>query len=362
VFQFTLSVILIVSVVVVYEQVGYIQTKNLGYSRDNIITFKKEGRLQESYETFLHEVKQLPGVVNASNTWGNLTGADNITGGLKWEGKEPGRQVTFWDVQVNYDFIETVGMQVVAGRAFSRQFPTDSTKIIFTETGIRAMGLKDPVGKTIQLWGQDRQIIGVVKDFHFESLYEPVKPCFLMLMPQADNIMVKIKAGQEKATLERLAAFYRKFNGGIPFEYKFLDQDYQALYMAEQRVSVLSRYFAGIAILISCLGLLGLAAFTAERRRKEIGIRKVLGSSEAGIVYLLSNDFTKLVGVAIGLALPVSYLLASTWLKGFAYRIDLEPWYFLLAGLLALGTALLTVGLQAFKAARINPVQCLKDE
>ncbi|HEX8531433.1 MAG TPA: FtsX-like permease family protein, partial [Cytophagales bacterium] len=232
----------------------------------------------------------------------------------------------------------------------------------FTETGIRTMGLKDPVGKTIQLWGQDRQIIGVVKDFHFESLYEPVKPCFLMLMPRADNMVVKIKAGQEKETLERLAAFYRKFNGGIPFEYRFLDQDYQALYAAEQRVAVLSRYFAGIAILISCLGLLGLAAFTAERRRKEIGIRKVLGSTEAGIVYLLSNDFARLVGVAIGIALPVSYGLASTWLEGFAYKITLEPWYFVLAGLLALATALCTVGLQAFNAAKINPVQCLKEE
>jgi ABC-type antimicrobial peptide transport system permease subunit len=174
--------------------------------------------------------------------------------------------------------------------------------------------------------------------------------------------MVKIAAGRERETIDRLTALYRKHSPGLPFEYAFVDQDYQALYAAEQRVSVLSRYFAGIAILISCLGLLGLAAFTAERRRKEIGIRKVLGASQAGIVYLLSNDFTKLVGVAIGVALPVSYGLASTWLEGFAYRIDLKPWYFLLAGLLALGTALLTVGLQASKAARINPVHCLKDE
>lgn len=362
VFQFTLSVILMVSVMVVYKQVDYIQSKNLGYSRDNILVFKKEGKLEESYNVFLQEVKKIPGVINASNTWGNLTGADNISDGLVWEGKRPGEYVTFHNLGVNYDFIETVGIQLKEGRAFSRHFSTDSTKIIFTERAIRAMGLQDPVGKTVRLWGQDREIIGVAKDFHFESLYEPVKPCFLILVLKADNMMVKIKAGMEKETLERLTKFYRAFNQGTPFEYKFLDQEYQAQYASEQRVSVLSQYFAGIAIIIASLGLLGLAAFTAERRKKEIGIRKILGSSEAGIVYLLSGDFTRLVVLAILIAQPVSYLLTQGWLESFAYHIDLEPWYFVMAGLLALGTALFTVGLQALKAASMNPVQCLKDE
>jgi ABC-type antimicrobial peptide transport system permease subunit len=174
--------------------------------------------------------------------------------------------------------------------------------------------------------------------------------------------MVRLAAGRERETIERLTKFYQAYNPGFVFDYRFVDAEYQAEYAAERRVAVLSGYFAGFAILISCLGLLGLAAFTAEQRRKEIGVRKVLGSTEWEIVYLLSGDFARLVLVAIGIALPVSYLLTKGWLAGFAYRVDLEPWYFGLAGGLALLVALGTVGTQALRAARINPAQCLKEE
>ena len=174
--------------------------------------------------------------------------------------------------------------------------------------------------------------------------------------------MVRIKTGMEKEALERLKVFYQSFNPGFSFDYKFLNKDYQALYSSEERVSVLSRYFAGMAIIISCLGLFGLSTFTAVRRRKEIGIRKVLGSSEFKIIYLLSGDFTKLVFTAILIALPISYFLIKNWLNSFAYRIYLNPWYFLSAGIITLLIAWITVGTQAFKAARINPSQCLRDE
>ena len=375
VFQFALSVILIVSVLVVYRQIDYVQTKHLGYNRDNILHFTMEtrdegdpayfgegGTHEKNVETLLNEVKNVPGVVRAASTGHNLTGMHGGLNGIDWREGPEDEQMDFANLQVGYEFIELFDFQLVEGRAFSRDRGNERLKVLFNEEAIRRMGLKDPVGKTVRVWGQEKQIIGVTKDFHFESLYEEVKPCIFQLEPRENTIMVKIAAGRERETITRLTALYRRHSPGIPFEYAFVDQEYQALYTAEQRVSILSRYFAGIAILISCLGLLGLAAFTAERRRKEIGIRKVLGSTEAGIVYLLSNEFTRLVGAAIGVALPVSYLLASTWLKGFAYRIALEPWYFLLAGLLALTTALLTVGLQAFKAARINPVECLKEE
>ncbi|MBD0259159.1 MAG: ABC transporter permease [Cytophagales bacterium] len=362
VFQFALSVMLIASVLVVYQQIDYIQSKNLGYSKDNVVQIASEGKLRENQQAFLAEVKNMPGVVNASSMGGNLTGAHGGTFALEWEGKAPNAWVDFGILYVNYDLPEVLGMQLKEGRTFSRDYGAEDTKIIFNEAAVAAMGLKDPVGKTIREKGKEKQIIGVVKDFHFESLYQAVKPLFLTLSPNEGNMLVKIKAGTEKETMERIGAFYGKYNAGLPFVYKFLDQEYGALYAAENRVAVLSRYFAGIAILISCLGLFGLVAFTAERRRKEIGIRKVLGASEAGILYLLSGYFIKPVLVALLLALPVSYGVAGTWLKGFAYRIELEPWYFLLAGLLALGTALCTVGLQAFKAARTNPVQCLKEE
>jgi ABC-type antimicrobial peptide transport system permease subunit len=174
--------------------------------------------------------------------------------------------------------------------------------------------------------------------------------------------MIKIAAGREKETLAQLQRFYQEFNPGFPFDYKFLDQDYQALYAAEQRVATLSKYFAALTILISCLGLFGLATFTAERRLKEIGIRKILGSSDLGIMQLLSADFTRIVLIAILIALPVSFLLTKSWLEGFAYRIELEWWFFIGAGLVALLIAWFTIGLQTVKAARINPTQCLKNE
>jgi ABC-type antimicrobial peptide transport system permease subunit len=221
------------------------------------------------------------------------------------------------------------------------------------------MGLQDPVGKTVD----GREILGVVEDFHLRSLHEKVQPTAIGInrfFPS--TIVVNLRAGTTGATLERLNRFYKAYNPGFTFDYKFLDGDYQALYASERRVSVLSQYFAGLAVLISCLGLFGLAAFSAERRRKEIGVRKVFGASEGSIIFLLSGDFTRLVGAAILVALPVSYLVARQWLSGFAYRISLEAWYFVAAGLLALLIAFLTVGSQAFRAARINPVQCLKEE
>jgi len=215
----------------------------------------------------------------------------------------------------------------------------------------------------VKLWGEERHIIGVVKNFHFESLHKKVNPAFLILNPHNTYyLMSKISAGQEKETLAQIEQLYRKFNPGFPFSYQFLDEDYSAQYIAEQRVASLSKYFAGLAILISCLGLLGLAAFSAERRFKEIGIRKVLGSSELGIIYLLSSDFTKLVFASIVIALPLSYLITQFWLEGFEFKIELEWWYFAGAGVTAMLIAWLTVGTQAFKAARVNPVRCLRDE
>ena len=219
------------------------------------------------------------------------------------------------------------------------------------------------MGEKFGLWGNQYNIIGVTKDFHFKSLHEDVTPFFFRLIPdEFSKVMVKIKAGKERETIANIQDFYKKFNPGYAFDFNFLDAEYQAQYAAEQKVAVLSKYFAGLAILISCLGLFGLAAFTAERRLKEIGIRKVMGSSVVSIVYLLSSDFNKIVLAAIVIALPISYLGTQYWLNNFAYKIHLEWWYFASAGLLALIIAWLTVGMQAVKAARMNPVKCLRDE
>ncbi|MCW2498262.1 ABC transporter permease, partial [Jatrophihabitans sp.] len=302
VFQFTISVILIVSVIVVYKQVEFVQSENLGYNKDNIVYFFREGQMQDDgkMETFLSELKNTPGIVNASSIGHDMTGHNSGTFGIWWEGKAEDNKTEFENVGVNYDMMQTLGIRMKEGRLFSKDFSADSAKIIFNEAAIKFMGLKDPVGKMVKLWGNDMQIVGVAKDFHFESLHENVKPLFFRLSQGSTYlIMAKISAGNEKPVLASMSELYKKYNPGFSLDYKFLDQEYQAQYAAEQRVASLSKYFAGLAILISCLGLFGLAAFTAERRLKEIGIRKVLGSSVFSIIYLLSSDFTKLVIAAI---------------------------------------------------------------
>jgi putative ABC transport system permease protein len=282
---------------------------------------------------------------------------------ISWEGKNPDAKIPFENVRVNYDMIETLGIQLAGGRAFSRDFASDTSAVILNEAAVQVMGIKDPVGKTMKLWDEEKRIIGVAKNFHFESLHETIKPFLFRLAPsETRTIMVKLESANEKEVLEKIQSLYQKYNPNSIFDYNFLSTAYQAQYVAENRVATLSRYFASLAILISCLGLFGLAAFTAERRVKEIGIRKILGSSEFGIFYLLSNDFTKIVLAAIAIALPISYLLVTKWLGSFAFKIELQWWYFISAGFLALMIAWLTVGSQALKAARTNPVKSLRSE
>ncbi len=361
VFQFALSIILIVAVVVVYEQIQLIQNKNLGYEKDNIIVLQKRGNLEQDLATFLNEVKNIAGVVNASTIDGDLMGNYGYTTSMHWEGDDQeNNPIRFGTMIVGKDIIETLGMELLTGKNFTES--NDFGAYIFNEAAIKAMGMKDPIGKTVKRRGDEHRIIGVVKNFHFESLYEEVKPCYLRLGTYGNNILIKIKAGQEQVTLATLKKYYTSFNPDLPFEYRFLDENYQRLYAAEQRVATLSKCFAGIAILISCLGLFGLAAFTAQRRKKEIGIRKVLGASVWNITQMLSTDFTKMVLTSILIALPISFWFAQNWLNNFAFKIDLQLCFFLGAGLLALTIAWLTIGIQTVKAANLNPTEALKSE
>jgi putative ABC transport system permease protein len=365
IFQFTLSIMLITSVLVVYKQIEFLQTKNLGYERDNLISIRKEGKLSNSAhaESFLGQLRNIPGVKAASGISSSLTRGNYGTFDIVWPGKNLEDMTEFENISVDYGMIEALGTDIKDGRSFSKEYGADSAKIIFNETAIQFMGMQDPVGKTIRLFGQEMQIIGVVKDFHFESLHETIKPLFFRLSPEnAYTLMAKMESGKEAQTLQDIQALYEEFNPGFPFEYQFVDEKYQALYAAEQRVSLLSRYFAALAILISCLGLFGLAAFSAERPKKEIGIRKILGAKNSAIVRILSVDFTKMVVLAIAVALPVSYFLANSWLQAFAFRIELEWWHFAVAGISALFVAWLTVGIQTMKAARVSPVNSLRTE
>ncbi len=364
VFQFFLSVILIVSVLVIYKQIEYVQSKNLGYNKGHLIQFPVEGKVEGNVKTFLDEIRKIPGVVSASSLGHSMLGRNNNTSGLQWDGKNPEDLILFENISVNYGLIETMGIELSEGRSFSEEFSTDTSKVIFNEAAIRIMNMKDPIGKVIRLWDEyDLQIIGVVKDFHFQSMHDVVNPLFFRLSPKNTwNIAIRMEAGNEKETLDDLRDFYVTYNPGFTFDYKFQDQEYAKMYAAEQRVARLSGYFASMAILISCLGLFGLATFTAERRLKEIGIRKALGSSSANIVMLLSGDFTKMVLVSVFIGIPTSYWLLSKWLERFAFHIELDSWYFIVAGLIALVIAWVTVAYQAIKAANVNPVKCLRTE
>ncbi|HEX8377114.1 MAG TPA: FtsX-like permease family protein [Pedobacter sp.] len=364
IFQFIISIILIVSVLVIYKQMQYLGDKNLGYDKENIISLSREGGVEKHYPEFIERLKNIPGVENASYLYGDLTGGvSSRSGGLSWKGQTPEAENTRFNyLDVDYNLIETLGLRMQAGRTFSKEFGADSMTIIFNEAAIETMGIKDPVGKTVDFYG-NRKIIGVVKNFHFESLHEGMKPFFFKMDNESGgSILVKIKKGAERATIKGVQNLYREFNPDYPFEYTFLDEDYEKLYTSEATVASLSKYFAGLAVLISCLGLFGLAAFTAERRKKEIGIRKVLGASGFNIINMLSTDFNKLVITAIIIAVPISYLLTQNWLNAFAFKIELSPWYFIIAAVLALGLAWLTVGFQAIKASLANPVKSLRAE
>lgn len=364
VFQFTVSVILIVSVLVVYKQTEFVQSKNLGYEKENVIYFDADGSVAQNMDTFVSEIQRIPGITAASTmSERGVLGGGNTVNDLQWEGKSPDTQFPFARRLVGYGLIEMMDMKMAAGRSFSREFSAEESKIIFNEAAIDAMGLENPVGKTVELYGESLEIVGVVQDFHFESLHTNVDPLFFLLRPdQTQKVFAKIEPGNEQQTIARLEEFYQEFNPGFTFTYNFLDQAYELLYNAEKRVATLSEYFAIIAILISCLGLFGLAAFTAERRQKEIGIRKVLGASVYSVVSLLSRDFLVLVSAGFIIAVPIAWFLMNEWLTSFAYRIEIGPGIFALAGGTALLIAIFTVSWQSIKAALINPVKSLRSE
>jgi hypothetical protein len=367
VFQFVISMVLIVGVLVIYQQVKYAQSKNLGYTKDNVVAFEKEGPIVKNAETFLDLVRREPGIEGASAIQQGIMQPRGTIGastyGIEWPGKTQNDLVDFVIRAVDYDLLETLGIQVKEGRSFSPQFGAENKNVIFNEAAIRAMGLKNPVNTKVKVWGEDRTIIGVVKDFHISSLHEKIEPMVFQFAPKnTSTILARIERGKEQETVQRLEALYKKFNPGYVFNYTFLDDTYQAQYVSEQRVSLLSQFFAGLAILISCLGLFGLATFNAEIRTKEIGIRKVLGASVENVVLLLSKDFLRLILIAILVAFPLAWWAMNVWLNGFAYHISISPWLFVIAGAAIVVIALATLSYQSIKTAIMNPVKSLRSE
>lgn len=365
VFQFGLSIMLILSMIVVSRQIDYIQKKNLGYERENLLYMPLEGELQKNFQTFKRELEKQPGIHSVSCSQSEPLEVGSSTGGVRWPGKDSTQKVLFSQNPVSYDYIKTMGIKLVDGRDFSTSFGGDTSNYIINEAAARKMGYLDPVGKEVGKGKRKGIIVGLMKDFHHHSLHVAIEPLILELQRGHENwgsVLIRVEAGQTRQALKSMENIFKQFNPKFPFRYSFTDQEFANYYKAENTVSNLSNYFGFLAILISCLGLFGLASFMAAQRRKEIGIRKVLGASVSGIIGMLSRDFIQLVHVAALFAFPMAWYFLEGWLEKYAYRIGIEWWYFVAALVAALLVTLLTIIFQSVKAATADPVRSLKTE
>jgi ABC-type antimicrobial peptide transport system permease subunit len=364
VFQFVLSIVLIIGTIVVSKQVNYIQSINLGFDREDVVYIPIEYTLSPNYEAFKNESLKMPGIQSITRSSFPPTKITTTTTGIRWEGKDPGVNVSFANASVGYDFIRTLKLRMAAGRDFSKDFASDTAGYIINEAALKRIGYTNPVGKSITMWGTKGKIIGVVKDFHFRSLHEKIMPLILRYgQKDVEGVMlVRTMPGKSKEAIASLATLYKQMNPDFQFSYTFSDEEYNKLYNNEQIISKLSDSFAFLAIFISCLGLLGLAMFTAEQRIKEIGVRKVLGASVASLFALLSAEFLWLVLIALIIASPIAWYGMNIWLRTFAYRTPVEWWVFAVSGGLIIGIALATVSFQAMRAALVNPIKSLRSE
>ncbi len=364
IFQFALSIILIIATIVVSKQINYIQTKNIGYNRENLIYIPIEGTLTKQYALFKQEAIKMQGIKEVSCINESLPVIDDGTVAIDWEGKPQNYQPSFTHSAIGYDFLKTAGIQILQGRDFSPDFPTDSVGYILNETAVKKIGYKNPVGRSFSFWYRKGTIIGVIKDFHFASLHDRIQPLVFRFSESSPwgEILIRTQAGKTKQAIENLNNLCKQINPKFPFTYQFADQEYEKLYKSEEVIGKLSDCFAFLAIFISCLGLLGLTIFTAEQRRKEIGVRKVIGASVSDIVTMLSKDIIKLVILSSIIATPVAWMAMNYWLQSFAYRISINWEIFIVAALAALLIALITISFQSIKAAIANPVKSLRTE
>jgi len=369
VFQFSVSIILIIGTLVIYRQLNYIQSKNMGFDKDQVLVVDDAYVLKEGVQTFKNEVLQMPGVqsgtVSAFLPVSNSSRNDNSYS--KTAVMDPGTGFSMQSWRVDYDYLRTMGMKLVRGRNFSQQFGTDSAAVIINEAMSRHLNYDDPIGKQIFKSGNDGKaepytIIGVVGDFNFESVKKDISYLGLFLSESSGSISFKVSGDRIASVLPAIEKKWKVMADAMPFNYRFLDDSFDEMYRSEQRVGKLALSFSLLAIFIACLGLFGLATYIAEQRTKEIGIRKVLGASIGGIVQLLSREFLLLVLISIAIATPLAWWAMHNWLQDFAYRVSLGWWVFAIAGLLALVIALATISVQALRAALVNPVKNLRTE
>jgi len=369
VFQFVLSILLLIATIVITRQTDYVQSAHLGYDKENMIYTRIEGELSKKnkYLLFKQQAAKMPGIAMIDRTtevpqaMNFVVYDDEIT----WQGKEKNFIVGVKPASVGFDFVKLMKLQMAEGRDFLPTNPTDSTDaFLINEEAAKQMKMTHPIGQWVQAWQKKGHIIGVVKDYHTQSLHDPIKPILLDIKEGEyfGVIIAKTQPGKTKEALESLATVYKSLNPNYPFTYQFVDQEYKKLYSSELIISQLSIVFAVVAIGISCLGLLGLVMFSAEQRIKEFGVRKVLGASLNQLMGLFAADFLKLIIIAFVIAAPLGWFAMHSWLQDFAYRIDLSWWIFILAGMSSVMMALFTLSYEAFKAAVANPVKSLRSE
>ncbi|MGD8536202.1 MAG: ABC transporter permease [Candidatus Aminicenantes bacterium] len=365
VFQFSLTILLIICTIGVYNQLNYMRNRKLGYDKEYMIYFGMRGEMREKFDSVKNELLQNPNILGVTASSNVPTYGYTFSNSLwRWEGQNPDEETLMRAVFIDIDYFKTFGMEIAEGRSFSKEFPTDATEaIMVNEEAVKAMGMESPIGKRLSIQDENFKIIGVVKNYHFRSLQQEIDPLILLYYPQRCRVLfARLKSEQIPQTIGYIENVFKRFAPSYPFNYYFLDEALDRLYRSEQRIGTLFRYFSILAILISCLGLLGLASFMAEQRTKEIGIRKVLGATASNIVALLSKEFTKWVIVANIVAWPVAYFALNKWLQSYAYKTNVALWSFVLSGALALLIALVTVSYQSIKAALANPADSLRYE
>ena len=358
--QFSLTIVMIIGTIIIYNQIRFMRDKKLGFDKDHLVVLSLTRSLMENCDAFKQEILRNPGILEAtlaSSRQFHSTPSD------LWRGDTADKNVRIFLNKVDEDYLETFGMEMAEGRFFSREFSGDKENFVLNETAVKVMGLEDPVGMPLTISGQKGTVVGVIKDFHFETLGQRIG-ALCLISPGKDfrYLFARVSPQNLDATISFVQGVWQKFESNYPFHYQFFDDDFDSLYRSERRIGTIVGYFAGLAIFISCLGLFGLAAFMAERRTKEIGIRRVLGASSMEIVVLLSKEFAKWVLVSNAIAWPVAYFIMKKWLANFAYRTEIGAGIFFTSAGLALGIALLTVSFQSVKAAAANPVDSLRYE
>jgi putative ABC transport system permease protein len=362
--QFSLSMGLIISTIIIFQQIGHAKNRPLGYSPDNLISLNATDDLRKNFPALKQDLLNTGLIDAVARSSSDMTWINNNYTAFHWTGQDPNKDASIDVIMTEFDYDKAARLQFVAGRPFSREYSTDSQAVILNEAAIRLIGYKDPIGKTMRLGDQPLTIIGVIRNVVSRDPFKPVGACAILFNPNnVNSVLIRLKDHADlRKSLAAMKPIVEKYNPALPFEYFFEDEEFGKKFATENQVGKLAGIFAGLAIFISCLGLFGLAMFMAERRSKEVSIRKVLGASVANLWLLLSKEFIWLVGIAIAIASPLAWLLMNNWLKKYDYRIDIGWPVFAIAGFLALAVALVTVSTQAIRAATANPAKTLKTE